>query len=381
MHIYQRYIAKDLLILFGVITLVLAGVVLLMQSLRFIDLIVNRGLSITTFIYFSTLLLPSLLMVIIPVSLFVATIMTYNKLISDSELVVLNSAGLSKFDLSKPALLVASLVTLICFSISLYFQPVSYQKFKDLQSFIRNNYASVLLQEEVFSNPVKGVTVYVESREKGGLLSGILVHDSRSEESAVTYIAKKGILQKGESGPQILLMDADAQKVNSKNNSLEVLYFDQYPLNLSMYIDEEVERARELEEMFINELLFFSDDKKPNIKSKFLAEGNHRLIWPLYSITLTLVALAGLLFGQFNRRGNWKKNVVISLVGLFTLGIALAFKSIASSNISLIFIMYFPFIIATGGALYFIINYRYPNFMDYQIIRKILSVYAIIMKR
>jgi lipopolysaccharide export system permease protein len=361
MTIYKYYIAKQLLLLFGMLTVVLAGVVWLMQSLRFVDLIVNRGLNVSTFLYFSALLLPSLLMVIIPIALFISVIYIYNKLISDSELVVFNGAGLSKFDLSRPALQVAVFVTLICYSISFYFLPVSYQKFKDLQTFIRNNYASVLLQEEVFSTPIKGVTMYVEARRAGGRLEGILVHDSRDPASPVTYIAKKAILQKTDNGPQFLLLDADAQKLNAQNNSLEVLHFDQYPLSLSTYIKAGDQRSKELEERFVGELFFPQEQLTDQQISKFQAEGHHRILWPLYTISLTLIALAGLLFGQFNRRGYWKKNVITTALGVVTLGLAIAAKSIVGNGMMVI-VMYLPFIVATGCAIYFIFSYRMPIF-------------------
>jgi lipopolysaccharide export system permease protein len=240
--------------------------------------------------------------------------------------------------------------------------------------FIRNNYASVLLQEEVFSTPVSGLTVYVESRKKGGYLEGILVHDSRDPASPVTYLAKKGKLEKTENGPQIILMDADAQKLNIKTHNLEVLYFDNYPLNLSTYIDESGIRTREAEELFLPELLYPPKNLPDAQKAKLIAEGHNRIIWPFYAVTMTLIAMAGLLFGPFNRRGHWKKNVVIAVSGLVMLTSGLLAKGIASAHLGMAWIMYIPVTFFTGGAIYIMLIYRYPDY--YKLRKKALKLYV-----
>src|SRR5690606_33110333 len=136
------------------ITFTLTGIIWLTQSLRFIDFIVNRGLGLASFVYLSSLLLPFLLSIIMPVALYSAILFVYNKLIMDSELVVLKSVGVSRFGLAKPALIIGGGVMLFSYFISLYLLPASYREFKDMQMYIRNTYASVLLQEGVFNSPV-----------------------------------------------------------------------------------------------------------------------------------------------------------------------------------------------------------------------------------
>jgi len=75
-----RYILRQLALstLLVVVTLTLA--IWLTQSLRFIDWIVNRGLPLSTFVYIAILVLPSFLVVILPIALFSAVLFTYNKL-------------------------------------------------------------------------------------------------------------------------------------------------------------------------------------------------------------------------------------------------------------------------------------------------------------
>ena len=64
-----RYILRQLFEATVFITIVLACTIWLTQSLRFVELIINRGLSLGAFLYLTSLLLPSFLVIILPVAL------------------------------------------------------------------------------------------------------------------------------------------------------------------------------------------------------------------------------------------------------------------------------------------------------------------------
>jgi lipopolysaccharide export system permease protein len=86
---HTAYILKQLAGTAAMVTAALAGVVWLSQSLRFLDFIINKGLSVLSFLRLTLLLLPTVFSVILPVAVLCATIYTYNRLTSDRELVVM----------------------------------------------------------------------------------------------------------------------------------------------------------------------------------------------------------------------------------------------------------------------------------------------------
>jgi lipopolysaccharide export system permease protein len=326
---YIQYIFRHLVGPTLLITLSLTGIVWLAQSLRFIDLIVNRGLSVSLFLYLTTLLMPSLLAVVLPVALFCATLYTYNKLQNDSELIVFGSAGLSRFQLAWPALLMALILTVISYSISLYLLPKSFREFKDLQYFIRNNYASVLLQEGVFNTPTAGMTVYVRKREPDGMLKGILVHDNSDTEHPTTMMAKQGYLVNSDAGPQFILKQGNRQEIDHDTGQLSLLHFEHYTLNISIYTETNQIRWREPNERYLDEL-FYPTDTDEALLPKLYAEGHQRLAWPLYNIVLCLVALSTLLSGQFNRRGQWRRMVIGTLAAIGVVAVALSMQNLTA---------------------------------------------------
>ncbi|MCD6035842.1 MAG: lptF [Rickettsiales bacterium] len=353
MNCYTRYIIRNLLGPTIVITVTLTGIIWLIRSLSFLALIVNRGVGFLDFLYISFLTLPSLLLLILPVALFCGVLFTYNKLINESELIVLNGAGLSRLALAKPALIVAFGIMLFTYSIALYLLPTSYRAFKDTQSYIRNNYASVLLEEGVFNSPVKGLSVYIDERGENGMVRGILVHDGRDPSNPVTMMAEEGRLVQTPSGPRFDLINGNRQEIGRSNGQLSLLYFDQYTLDISLYAGSaEVNRWREPQERYINEL-FSPDSNLPDaFKSKLRAEGHQRLTWPLYTIALPLIALAFLLSGQFNRRGQWRR--ILSAVGISILLVTgtIGLVNLIAKYPMVIPLLYIVLLLPIGGSLY-----------------------------
>lgn len=302
------------------IAVAVGAIVWLSQSLRFVDLVLNRGLPVYYLFWMALLVLPMILSSLLPVALFIAVVFAYSKLSADSEIVVLRAAGMSDASLAKPALAVAAIVMAICYAVNLYFMPIAYREFKDLQFRIRTDYSSVLLQEGVFNTLAPGITVYVSERKPDGELLGILAHDARDPKRPVTMMAEMGELIRAENGqPRVLMINGNRQMVERNRNQLSLLYFDRYTLDLGTAKSNDGPRSREAQERFLNELFWPGDDALDQRNAKrFRAEGHQRLASPLLAVGYALVALAALLAGEFNRRGQGRRVLfaVTAVVGI-----------------------------------------------------------------
>ncbi len=350
MYQYSKYIVKHLVHSTLLITFSLTSIVWLTQALRFIDFIVNQGVSIMVFLELTLMLVPSLVLLILPPALFCSVIFVYNKLKLDSELIVMQAAGLSKLRLAAPAMQVALGVTLIAYIISMMLQPVSYNRFRDMQSFLKNNYVSIMLQEGVFSNPVKGLTVFIRERNKDGTLHGILVHDNRLIDTPITMMAEEGKLVETPQGPRFLLLNGNRQEMRS--GRLSFLTFENYTMDISLYTQSMNARAPDAQELFLSDLLTNNDKIPPGENQKRHAEAHQRILWPLYPVCLTLVALATLLSGQFNRRGHWQRIAIAITLGMIIIFSAVSFRSIMALRPAMIYVAYLNFIIPTGIAVW-----------------------------
>ncbi|MBT7484832.1 MAG: LptF/LptG family permease, partial [Rhodospirillales bacterium] len=180
------YVLRQLLVGMIFVTAGLTCVIWLSQSLRFVEMIVNRGLSAGTFLYLTALLLPNFITIIIPIALFTVVVFIYSKMINDRELTVMRASGLSQFSLAKPAIIMALMVMMMGYALNLYVVPQTYKAFREMQWDIRFSYSHVLLQEGAFNNISNNITVYVRERTPDGQLHGILVQDARKPESPFT---------------------------------------------------------------------------------------------------------------------------------------------------------------------------------------------------
>src|SRR5215475_2240546 len=100
-----RQVAGPLLLF----TLLITTVIWLSQSLRLLDLVINRGQSAGMFVYLTFLTLPSLLAVIVPIAFFAGALYALNRLSGDSELVVMWAAGFSRAQMAIPLFAAAAL--------------------------------------------------------------------------------------------------------------------------------------------------------------------------------------------------------------------------------------------------------------------------------
>ena len=359
MNRLTRYMLKQQLIMMVFVTLGLLCVIWLSQSLRFVEMIVNRGLSISVFLQLTSLLLPSFLTIILPISLFFVVVFTYNKLIQDRELIVMRSAGLSQWALAKPALILALLTTAFGYFMTLFYLPYSYQQFKELQFSIRNDFSSVLLQEGSFTD-LDGLTVYVREVGQDNELLGILVHDSRNPNAQTTMMAKNGALVRTDSGPRIVLLDGNRQEVNTKDGTMSILYFDRYAVDIAHSSEDPAMRYREARERSVYNLL---TGVAPNINENdipsFRAEGHDRLVSPLYAIGFASIALAVLVSSSFSRRGQTGRLLLAIAVMIAFQAIGIAMKNLAAKNPDLIALMYLNALMPMVGGLYW--TFRGPQ--------------------
>jgi lipopolysaccharide export system permease protein len=363
----DRYILRQCFGVMIFVTAALSAAIWLAQSLRLIDLIVNRGLSADVFLYLAVLILPRFLDIVLPIGAFMAVLFTFNRLITESELVVMRSAGLSHLALARPVLMLAGVAFLVLMSLSVYFLPASNRAFKDLQFEIRNRFVSSLVQEGTFTTISDKITIYVRSRDDRGEVTGLLINDSRNPQRQVTIVAERGAFVDSPTGARILMVNGNRQQFDTDTHKLSLLTFDSYTLDLETLQDAPVGRFREAQERFLDELFFPPPDADDSLRQGFIVEGHQRILVPLSAFSLSLIPLACLLPGELNRRGQLKRVLIaIALAFLFEL-VDLGVNNIASRSASAVPLMYvtilLPLVLGFGILLRGGIRLGFPRSM------------------
>lgn len=300
----SRYIFRQLVVATVLVALALTLIVSLFGSLRLVDFIINRGLPISVLFELISFRVPGFLTIVLPIATVAAILTVYNKLLNDSELVVMRASGISQWTVALPGIALALCITAISFPLYLYVTPLMYSSFKSQQYAYRNAFGSVLLQERQFNTPSDQFTVYIRKREGPGELRGIFAHDARNPERPVTYLAERGVATQTERGMQVVMFNGSQQLIDRETGRLTLFYFDQYSLDLGVLNQPNEVRWIEPQERFLGNLLNPGDSANDQFyATQLIAEGHRRLTAPLYIIVYALVGLAALLVGDFNRRG------------------------------------------------------------------------------
>ncbi len=341
MNGFNKYVLKQLLVGMILVTIGLTCVIWLTQSLRYVEMIVNRGLTAGTFIYFIILLLPKFLSIILPIAIFAVVVFIYSKLITDRELVIMRGAGQSQTALAKPALILAMMVVMFGYLLNLYLLPESYRMFRALQWDIRYSFSHILLQEGAFNTVSKGITVYVRERTKDGQLLGILVHDQRSEKNPFTILAERGALVESKDGSRVVMFNGNRQSIDPKTHQMSILYFDRniYELDPPKTVGDI--RYRGARERTLKELFNLKKaDVNLNDYGKFIVEMHKRMISPLSALGFTFVGLACLITGSFRRRNQFRRSVLAVAIIVCLQASVLGLENACAKNLDLIPLMY-----------------------------------------
>ena len=347
----SNYVLRQLAGPVALFCFLLTGVVWLSQSLRLLDLVINRGQSAPTFVYLTLLVLPSLLVIILPLGFFAGALYGLHKLNADSELVVMQASGYSKVQLGIPVMIAAVAVMFATYLCSLYLMPLGQRTMKSAVLDIRADIGAAMLNEGAFNTPADGLTVFIRELSPDGHIRGILVHDNRDTQRPTTYIAESGVLAQTSAGARLIMQDGTIEQTSGTGARLSVLKFNRYVFDLDQFSNNRKEQQLEAGDRYLSELFwpqFNTPPKNPNMLNLLRVEGHNRLTAPLYCITFALLALAAVTSGRRQRGAYALRLTIFSLLAAMLRIAGYGAQSTAARNPSLLFLLY---LIPLAGAI------------------------------
>ncbi|WP_416900083.1 MAG: LPS export ABC transporter permease LptF [Minwuia sp.] len=336
------------------VTAVLTGIIWVVQALRFVDEIINYDMSFGAFALITVLLLPQLLPVTMPIGVFCGMLYAYWRLSTDSELVVMRAAGLSRVSLARPGLILGGAAAILVASMTFYFMPAANSTMRDTRFAWKYIYSTIVLREGAFTALKDRLTIYVRERRPGGELYGLLIHDDRNPGRAVTMMAEKGTLLRAETGPEIILLNGNRQERNLSTGEVSLLYFDRYNVEIDSFAAGVPVRRQKIEERDIAELFSVGADDVGDELDKYRAEGHRRIALPLLTVAFALIAIATVLSGEFDRRGSWRRLTLGCICAGMLQGAVLGLLQAANTEPLMIGLLYLLLAGSIGFALFLI---------------------------
>ncbi len=294
MGFISRYIFRTTFGAFAIVLVTLTIVIWVTQALRDIDLMTSQGQTILVFVGITGLIIPLLVLVIAPIALFIAVAHALNKLSTDSEIIVMNAAGMSPWYVFRAFMAAALVVCLFVTAISAYFAPKGLRMLRDWFTEVRANVVSTLVQPGHFTSIESGVTIHIRERNRSGQLLGIFLDDRRNPEERVTVMSEIGELIDNDNGTFLILEKGIVQRQAAKQRDPAMVVFDRYAFDLSQFAGGAQAVKYSIRERYLWQLLF--PDRQDQLyleqPGQFRAELHDRLIAPLYPIGFVIIGFA-----------------------------------------------------------------------------------------
>ncbi|BCA53624.1 putative Permease, YjgP/YjgQ family [Nitrospira sp. KM1] len=232
----DRYIFTELLSPFLVSLGVLCFVMLTRELLRLVELLVSKGVGIFAVLKVFANLLPSFLVLTLPIAGIIASITAFGRLSFDKELVAMRAAGLSLLRLSQPVFLFAALVFTLTLWLAQWGQPWSSTNLKKVALNLLRDQLVLALERGTFNEPIPKMMIFVSDLGDDPRSTGIFVSDERNADDPRIIVARQYEVLVEPSTNQIALRLLDGV-IHSKPDELDEYQqvgFSNYDLKLSL---------------------------------------------------------------------------------------------------------------------------------------------------
>lgn len=320
MSVLTLYILRQILTPLLIATFTLSGIIWLLRALRALDVVVISGQGLSVWLELLLYTMPRVLETTLPPSFLIAVFYAFYRLFMDREIIIMFSTGVSRARLMRPVLFLALAIATLVMALGFVVAPWTNQLAKQRSLEINSDIANAMLRPGIFTNPTRGVTAFIRTRNEKGFLYGIFFQDARDPQKPVSYTAESGALIYEKSGTRLVMFDGHVQYIDktSTRGGVTLVKFDRYSYNLSQLVKLSSSTFISGRELFPHQLYErWQNNKTPVAEKKdMFLFANNLALKAFYIIAYSLIALAVFLPAQINRQGYRKRIIFASATAL-----------------------------------------------------------------
>ncbi len=316
MQIISRYVFRQAAGVLLLILLSLGGIVWIALALRELNVVTSGGQNAFTLLKMTTLALPNLLGVIAPFALLIAVVQVLSRLNGDSELIVLTASGATIWNVARPLLALAAIVSMAVSFVNHVGMPWSLRSLREFVVQMRTDLLTQVIQPGRFSSPESGLTFHIRDRSQNGELLGLIMQDQRKPPQSQAFLANRGVIVKQGEDAYLVMTDGHIINRNKPKEPPQIIVFDRYAVDLDQFEPKTagtyIYKPRE---RYFSELMW-PDTTTASFKKSagfFRAELHERFANPLYPFVFVMIALATVGQAQSTRQNR----VAAVISGLF----------------------------------------------------------------
>lgn len=310
--IINRYLLREIASIF-VLGLTIFTLVLLMgRMLRLMEMVVTNGIPLVTVAGLITLLMPSFLVLTIPMATLLAVLLAFGRLSSDNEITIFKTCGISLTALLPPVFLVAALAAATTLFISIVAVPWGNTGFKKLTAEVAGKYAANAISERIFRDDLPGIVLYLDHfDETRRTMDRVMIQDSRDADKPLTIFAKSGLIASDNSDGLLRILLKEGTIHTTNKNDYRLISFGEYLLTVAPRAVTQPNRSEK--DLGIVEL----QDRMEQVKddqghhASLTTELHSRFAFPCAAFVFAILAVP---LGLSNRRSGKGSGFTISII-------------------------------------------------------------------
>lgn len=306
----HRYIFRETLAPFLLGVVVFTFVLLMGRLLRLVELVLNKGVPLVDILKLFAFLLPSFLVLTLPLAFLLGVLLGFGRLSADAEIVALKSSGVSLYDMARPVACLALVVAAATAVLTFYAQPQGKRAFRDQVFEIANSRATVGMTAGVFNDEFEGLVLFANAiDERSGSMQGLFISDERGGMEPSVIVARSGrAVPDAENLTLTLRLRQGAihrQAERGGESIYQIIDFDTYDIQLDLgkELRNYRERQKRESEMSLAELKQAMAAADTNQRRKYEVETHQRLVMPLAPLLFALIGIPLGIQSQRSSRG------------------------------------------------------------------------------
>lgn len=324
MRILTRYILKEIFSHSLLGLLLFTFVIFVRHAGQLLELVVRHDLPASSLLTLLLLPFPTILVLTIPMSVLLGTMIGLSRMVVDGEVVAIRAAGIGLAQFVRPVMIFALAGWLLTSGMSLFLAPDAARKMNQMEAEFRTREVPYEIQPRVFVEQFPNLLLYVQDATANrSRLRGVFFADTSNPSAPKLTLAESGLLVNERSSNQLTihLDQGTTHEIDPLDpRGYSVGSFNQTDIPLPT---EEAEAPRS-DRLPVSSLGFAELEercRKGPDRQVALVEWHYRLALPLASLVLAMAAIP---LGIYTRKGGKAAGLILTMLLVFVYYIAMA---------------------------------------------------------
>ncbi len=232
----QRSLLRELTQTFVMCVASLLSLILISRGLHMRELILGLDFSFSDIALLFLFMMPSFLIMVLPISCMVSVFLAFLRMSTDRELVALKAGGISIYQMLRAPAFFSFVCMCLALFISLHLISWGMNNFRLTILHIANTRAKIVVQPGVFNRDMFGLTLFARKVDPAtGRLQQVIFEDNtRDDKSSITVLAPEGEIVTDEHRGDLIFNMHNGRIYRVDNDNVSILEFLEYSIRLDL---------------------------------------------------------------------------------------------------------------------------------------------------